>query len=210
MAVNMGKRKRLSEIAYEEIKTMIINSVYRQGSMLSEKQLCNALNMSRTPVREAIRMLVSEGLLEVRDGVGTFVKEQSQKDIEDAYEVRRTIEILAIQTAMYHFTEEELNQLQVLFQDIRDRYDRNSTISVEEYADADWKLHDMIIQKSENQYVKIVMGAVRSTLKRYQSLSVKCFSNVDVSMNEHMEIIESIRGRDRERLIQVLDKHIRY
>ena len=54
------KKKRLSEIAFDEIKQSIINNTYKQGMMLSEKQLCATLNMSRTPVREAIHMLVTE------------------------------------------------------------------------------------------------------------------------------------------------------
>ena len=89
--------------------------------MLSEKQLCATLNMSRTPVREAIHMLVTEDLLEVRDGVGTFVKERSKKDIGDAYEVRKSLEILAIQTSVNHFSEEELDELENTFRQMLER-----------------------------------------------------------------------------------------
>ena len=82
------KKKRLSEIAFDEIKQSIINNTYKQRIMLRHIHQCAALIMRRTPVREAIHMLVTEDLLEVRDGVGSFVKERWKLDIVDAYEVR--------------------------------------------------------------------------------------------------------------------------
>jgi len=205
-----GKRRSLSVVAYEEIKNALVNNTYKQGTRLSEKQLCASLNMSRTPVREAIRMLVSEDLLEVRDGVGTFVKEQSQKDIEDAYDVRRTLEILAIRTAVDNFTEEELDDLENMFRGLLERYLNNEAISVEEFAETDWKLHDMIVKKSDNHYVQTVMNELRTTLKRYQSLSVQMIVNAHRSMEEHLQIVDCIRKKDMDLLSRVMDEHIRY
>ena len=204
------KKKRLSEIAFDEIKQSIINNTYKQGMMLSEKQLCAMLNMSRTPVREAIHMLVTEDLLEVRDGVGTFVKERSKKDIEDAYEVRKSLEILAIQTSVNHFSEEELDELENTFRQMLERLRSHDTLSVEEYAEADWKLHDMIVQKSDNHYIRTVMDVLKSSLKRYQGLSVQLIANADNSMCEHLQIIDGIRRKDLQMLKEVLEKHLHY
>ena len=204
------KKKRLSEIAFDEIKQSIINNTYKQGMMLSEKQLCATLNMSRTPVREAIHMLVTEDLLEVRDGVGTFVKERAKKDIEDAYEVRKSLEILAIQTSVNHFSEEELDELENTFRQMLERLRSHDTLSVEEYAEADWKLHDMIVQKSDNHYIRTVMDVLKSSLKRYQGLSVQLIANADNSMCEHLQIIDGIRRKDLQMLKEVLEKHLHY
>ena len=204
------KKKRLSEIAFDEIKQSIINNTYKKGMMLSEKQLCATLNMSRTPVREAIHMLVTEDLLEVRDGVGTFVKERSKKDIEDAYEVRKSLEILAIQTSVNHFSEEELDELENTFRQMLERLRSHDTLSVEEYAEADWKLHDMIVQKSDNHYIRTVMDVLKSSLKRYQGLSVQLIANADNSMCEHLQIIDGIRRKDLQMLKEVLEKHLHY
>ena len=204
------KKKRLSEIAFDEIKQSIINNTYKQGMMLSEKQLGATLNMSRTPVREAIHMLVTEDLLEVRDGVGTFVKERSKKDIEDAYEVRKSLEILAIQTSVNHFSEEELDELENTFRQMLERLRSHDTLSVEEYAEADWKLHDMIVQKSDNHYIRTVMDVLKSSLKRYQGLSVQLIANADNSMCEHLQIIDGIRRKDLQMLKEILEKHLHY
>jgi len=210
MAKAKKQEKRLLEIAYDTIKDAIIHNEIKPGTMLSEKQLCDSLKMSRTPVREALRMLETEDLIEVRDGVGTFVKERSQKDIEDAYELRMHMEVLAIQTAIYEFTEEELEKLEQCFQEMDLRYRSGGTLSIEEYGEADWNLHDMIVRKSKNRYVKIVMDVIRTPLKRYQSLSVKVISNIENSMREHLEIIEAIRKQDLPQAQAILERHIQY
>lgn len=210
MAKAKKQKKRLLEIAYDTIKDAIIHNEIKPGTMLSEKQLCESLKMSRTPVREALRMLETEDLIEVRDGVGTFVKERSQKDIEDAYELRMHMEVLAIQTAIYEFTEEELGKLEQCFREMDLRYRSGATLSIEEYGEADWNLHDMIVRKSKNRYVKIVMDVIRTPLKRYQSLSVKVISNIENSMQEHLEIIEAIRKQDLPQAQAILERHIQY
>ena len=155
-------------------------------------------------------MLVTEDLLEVRDGVGTFVKERSKKDIEDAYEVRKSLEILAIQTSVNHFSEEELDELENTFRQMLERLRSHDTLSVEEYAEADWKLHDMIVQKSDNHYIRTVMDVLKSSLKRYQGLSVQLIANADNSMCEHLQIIDGIRRKDLQMLKEVLEKHLHY
>ena len=157
------KKKRLSEIAFDEIKQSIINNTYKQGMMLSEKQLCATLNMSRTPVREAI-----------------------------------------------HFSEEELDELENTFRQMLERLRSHDTLSVEEYAEADWKLHDMIVQKSDNHYIRTVMDVLKSSLKRYQGLSVQLIANADNSMCEHLQIIDGIRRKDLQMLKEVLEKHLHY
>lgn len=203
-------RKKLSQVAYEKIRAAILSNDYPQGTMLAEKQLCQLLGMSRTPIRQAIQMLADEGLLEVRDGVGTFVRGFSSKDIQDAYELRRVLEVLAIQTAAARFTDEELDELERLFRDMLDRLEHGGALSVDEYAATDWKLHDMIIRKCDNRYVKNAMGNIEATLKRYQGLSVRSMADAGVSLREHLDILEGIRRGDRERLTRLLEQHVHY
>ena len=150
------------------------------------------------------------GVLEVRDGVGTFVRGFSSKDIQDAYELRRVLEVLAIQTAAARFTDEELDELERLFRDMLDRLEHGGALSVDEYAATDWKLHDMIIRKCDNRYVKNAMGNIEATLKRYQGLSVRSMADAGVSLREHLDILEGIRRGDRERLTRLLEQHVHY
>ncbi len=86
----------LSEIAYDEIKDAICKGKVMPEDILSESQLASQLGMSRTPVREALRMLATEDFVEVKNGIGAYVKPLSSKDMEDLYEVRCLLEMQLI------------------------------------------------------------------------------------------------------------------
>ena len=100
-----GNRKpNLSERAYEQIKDALCKGKIAAGDILSESQLAEELDMSRTPVREALRILASEGWVEIRRGIGAYVKAPSSKDMEDLYEVRCLLETLAIKTSVFNIS----------------------------------------------------------------------------------------------------------
>ena len=83
-----NRKPTLSEQAYNQIKDALLNGRILPGDVLSENQLAADMDMSRTPVREALRALASEGWVDIRNGVGAYVKPLSSKDMEDLYEVR--------------------------------------------------------------------------------------------------------------------------
>lgn len=207
---NQIKKRNLTEIAYDTIKQRILENKIKPGAMLSEKSIAQELNMSRTPVREALKMLKSEDLLEIKDGVGTYVKSISSQDIEDAYEIRKSLEILAARTSIYRFTDEDIETLEQQFCNIKQRFSKGLSISVEKYAKADWLLHDMIVKKSNNKYVERVTNEISAILRRYQFMSVKAFSHVGNSTNEHIAIVDCIKRKDLDGLIAMLEHHIQY
>lgn len=166
--------------------------------------------MSRTPIREALKMLKSDDLVEIRDGVGTFVNTFTQKDIEDAYAVRKALEMLAVHTAINAFSGEELDQMEENFHSIQRRLDGGENVSVEEFFEADWNLHDKIVQKSGNRYVKTAMRNLDAVLRRYQCLSVHMLSHTDTTVAEHLTIISLIRKKNLARLTELLECHITY
>ena len=197
------KKTSRAEFAYDTLKRRILDNQLPPGAMLSEVALAQKLNMSRTPIREALKMLMRDDLVEIRDGVGTFVKSATQKDIEDAYAVRQALEVLAARTAIGAFSSEELDALEA-------RLEQGETVRVEEFADADWALHDQILQKSGNRYAQKATNDLRAVLRRYQYLSVRLLSRVEESLTEHLAILDCIRRRDLARLTELLENHIQY
>lgn len=206
------KEKKISraEFAYDTLKRRILDNQLPPGAMLSEVALAQNLNMSRTPIREALKMLMRDDLVEIRDGVGTFVKSATQKDIEDAYAVRQALEVLAARTAIGAFSPEELDALEARFRSLQVRLEQGETVRVEEFADADWALHDQILQKSGNRYAQKATNDLRAVLRRYQYLSVRLLSRVEESLTEHLAILDCIRHRDLARLTELLENHIQY
>lgn len=103
-------------------------------------------------------------------------------------------------TAIGAFSSEELDALEARFRSLQVRLEQGETVRVEEFADADWALHDQILQKSGNRYAQKATNDLRAVLRRYQYLSVRLLSRVEESLTEHLAILDCIRRRDLARL----------
>ena len=114
------RKTNLSEQAYNQIKDAICQGRIAPGDILSESRLAEDLGMSRTPVREALRSLASEGFLEIKNGVGAYVKPLSSKDMENLYEIRCLLEMQAIKTSIYRITDQEIDDMERRFQEVYD------------------------------------------------------------------------------------------
>lgn len=123
------RKTNLSEQAYNQIKDAICQGRIAPGDILSESRLAEDLGMSRTPVREALRSLASEGFLEIKNGVGAYVKPLSSKDMENLYEIRCLLEMQAIKTSIYRITDQEIDDMERRFQEVYDACERGSTPS---------------------------------------------------------------------------------
>ena len=102
----------------------IITLELAPGSAVSENELSQILKLSRTPVREALRSLASEGFLEIKNGVGAYVKPLSSKDMENLYEIRCLLEMQAIKTSIYRITDQEIDDMERRFQAVYDACER--------------------------------------------------------------------------------------
>ena len=198
----------LSEQAYNQIKDAICQGSVAPGDILSENQIAQQLGMSRTPVREALRALASEGFVEIRNGIGAYVKPLSSKDMEDLYEVRCLLEMQAIKTSIYRISNDEIDDLTRRFQAIYDACEQGDSPAQGEFSELDWELHSLLVDRCTNNYIKEIVAGNNSNLRRYQSLSVNVLGDVHESARQHLEILRVLRSRDLDKLEEVLHAHL--
>ena len=202
------RQPTLSEQAYNQIKDAICQGSVAPGDILSENQIAQQLGMSRTPVREALRALASEGFVEIRNGIGAYVKPLSSKDMEDLYEVRCLLEMLAIKTSIYRISNDEIDDLTRRFQAIYDACEQGDSPAQGEFSELDWELHSLLVDRCTNNYIKEIVAGNNSNLRRYQSLSVNVLGDVHESARQHLEILRVLRSRDLDKLEEVLHAHL--
>ena len=165
--------------------------------------------MSRTPIREALKMLMRDDLVEIRD----------------AWHLRQICHPEGHRGCLrgapgpggagrpdrhWRFLLRGAGRLEARFRSLQVRLEQGETVRVEEFADADWALHDQILQKSGNRYAQKATNDLRAVLRRYQYLSVRLLSRVEESLTEHLAILDCIRRRDLARLTELLENHIQY
>ncbi len=203
-------KKNLSQKAYIELKKDIYKNKIKPGDCLSENLIATELNMSRTPVREALRMLEREDLVEIKDGIGIYVKTISFKDIEDIFEVRKVLETLAIKTSLNRITDEEISQLEKKFIDLMLDYDDGINIPMDRFIAVDWELDELIVKKCNNNYIITIINEINSKIIRYQYMSFEALNDVKESTIQHLKILSLMKKRDLEELISANEKHIEW
>ena len=135
---------------YKIIKDEICNGHYPPGYWLQEKELAAKMDVSRSPVREALKQLVDEGLAIDYPNKGVFVKEFTSKDIEEIYDVRIMLESYAIKNSVKLITSNDIKVLRELIDNLSECYDKND---LNQYIEYDTELHQYIIKMSGNSLV---------------------------------------------------------
>lgn len=206
--VKKSEKPSYVQRAYEGIRELIYNEKILPGELLSENQLAAYFEMSRTPVREAIRRLQAEGLVEIRKGVGTFLKPLSAKDVKDIYEVRKALELVACETSIYQITSEETRELQKNLATLLQRSQRGERIEEPEFSQVDEQFHDLIIARSNNRYIQLLMDQICFNVERYRRLSFHVSLDLAESTRQHLELLQYLEQQDLKQLQDGLQKHL--
>ncbi len=203
--INIDEYLPLREVVFKTLRKAITEGEFSPGERLMEVTIANKLGVSRTPVREAIRMLELEGLVKMVPRKGAEVANITVKDLTDALEVRMAIEALSVRLACERIDEEgkkDLSRANVAFKEAI-----NSKL-VPAIVECDIAFHNAIYKASANEKLISVAQNLREQVYRYRVEYVKDFSYHDKLVKEHDEITRAIFLGDAETAIRVMNEHI--
>ena len=195
----------LRDVVFQTLRQAIITGEIAPGERLMEIPLSKQLGVSRTPVREAIRMLELEGLVDMVPRRGAEVARITEKDLKDALEVRCALEELAATLACERITPEGRERLKAACIAFREAI---STKHVPSIVDCDIAFHDAIFAATGNQRLITLAHNLWEQVYRYRVEYVKDFSYHDVLVQEHDDITNAILLRDAEKVRMLMRKHI--
>ncbi len=187
-----GSRKPVSTIkqqVYQIIKDDICNGVYQPGQWLQETDLSATLQVSRSPIREALRQLVADGLVVEYPNRGVFVKEYTTKDIEDVFDLRILLESYAIMNSGKNITVDDIRKLNAHLDNLSHFHGIGD---LESYIKEDTELHQLIIELSGNDLVISVYDRVYSMIQQFRIYSLMSTERFDDSLTEHSDIIRNL------------------
>ncbi|HIS80560.1 MAG TPA: GntR family transcriptional regulator [Candidatus Scatomonas merdavium] len=195
----------LRDVVFHTLRRGIMQGDLKPGERLMEIKLANRLGVSRTPIREAIRMLELEGLVVMIPRKGAQVAEITAKDLKEVLEVRIGLEELAVKFACQRITEE---QLEGLHQASR-RFERAVLAEdLTELAEADVEFHDLVYKATANDRLVQLLNNIREQMYRYRVEYLKDEEIRASLVQEHDELLERLRERDMEGAKRVTQKHI--
>ena len=203
--VNMNEYLPLRDVVFNTLRQAILRGELKPGERLMEIQLANKLGVSRTPIREAIRKLELEGLVNMIPRKGAEVAEITEKNLRDVLEVRGALEELAVRLACDKITEEQIAELKRAAKDFKFTL-RSGDIT--KIAEADVKFHDVIYEATDNRRLIQLLNNLREQMYRYRVEYLKNESAHPKLLAEHEEIIEKIEKREKQAAVDVVCQHI--
>lgn len=203
-----GRLSNLAQEAYKVLKHSIMTNEVKPGDCLSENALAQSMGMSRTPIREAIKVLASEGLLEIHNGIGAFIKYITVKEIHDIFEVRSALECTAVDSALGRITDQELEALEQDWLKLQQSVLSGTPIGWDVLSEFDYRLHEFLVMKCDNDYIIDIIDSSRMKITRFQKLSAASLGNEIDTINQHLELIRLMKIRDAEALKAELIAHI--
>lgn len=195
----------LRDVVFNTLRQGILKGELKPGERLMEIHLANKLGVSRTPIREAIRMLELEGLVKMVPRKGAEVARISKQDLRDVLEVRRSLDSLAVSLACSRITEEEKKTLS----QAEDEFERSiNTKDATTIAEADVKFHDVILKASKNGRLVQMVNNLAERVYRYRLEYIKDSRNHERLIEEHRRIMKYIEAGDAENARNAIEMHI--
>ncbi len=195
----------LYEDVAERLRAQIFAHELAPGSWLDEQSLAQQFGISRTPMREAIKVLASEGLVTTKMNRGAYVTEVDRRDLEQIFTVLSLLEGQAAKETASKATEEELN----ILDDLHHRLEKAAADrDVEQFFEINVKFHELIQDIASNTWMNGVIADLRKVLKLQRRDSLTRTGRLQNSLLEHREILQAILKRDPTAAEAAMRKHL--
>lgn len=202
---NLGKDYSLKRQVYENIKLMIINGNLKLKQRLYEEELSKAMNVSRAPIREALDSLKKEGFVTITPRKGAVVSEINIQDVKEIFEIRETLETLAVRKSFKNIPTKELENLESEFNRLKnspeERKNKNKFLLM------DRKFHRLIRKNFCNSRINKILDNLQEQIQWFSSLAYDKISTIQ-SIDEHLAVIDAIKKNNQQLIKEKLLQHL--
>ncbi len=205
--LQMNEYLPLRDVVFQTLRQAILRGKLQPGERLMEIHLAQQLGVSRTPVREAIRMLEQEGLVIMIPRKGAIVAEITKSDLEDVLEVRAALEELAVKKACRNISQEQLQELKKAAGKFAASLQKEDLMAC---AQADVAFHEIISAATENRRLIQILNNIREQIYRYRLENLKDKSSHANLVEEHTAICRALEERSEEKASEAVRVHIEH
>lgn len=203
--IDLSQNKPLNQSVYEGLRTAIIKGVIPVGERINEKEYSLRLNISRTPIREALRRIEEEGLVEYIPRYGTVVKKVTKADVEEIFKIRVVLEILATTNAMRVMTDEQYDEMKELL-DCTDELNRQGELK--QVIELSGEFNQMLFRFSNMPRLESILIKLKAYLSRFRDISLNDAKRRERALREHRFIYENMRNNNEEFVNMLIREHL--
>lgn len=199
------QRRPLHNELVDRLRHMIVEGDLAPGEKLSEKDLCSQFGVSRTPLREAMKVLASEGLVQLTPNRGGTVAKLTLADLDEAFPIMGALEALSGELACQHITDAELRRVK----DLHERMVRtHENGALRDYFKLNEQIHQMILDAARNPTLAQMQLSLSGRVRRARYLANMTPGRWAEAVAEHTRILEALSARDGKRLAVILKEHL--
>lgn len=193
---------------FQKIREDILSGKYKDGEELREISIGEELGVSRTPVREALRQLELEGLVEIIPNKGAYVTGITQKDVMDIYKIRSMLEGLCARWATEHITDEQIEELEEIVLLSEFHLKKPSQGKAVHVSDLDGKFHKILYEASNSRILEHMLTDFHKYVQMARRMSIGTKDRAEKSIAEHRAILEAIKNKDKDLAEKLANDHI--
>lgn len=206
LKLNMDDYLPLRDVVFNTLRDAILTGKIEPGERLMELHLARKLGVSRTPIREAIRMLQLEGLAVTVPRKGAQVAKLSEKDLIDVLEIRDALDELAVKSACGKMRDEDFADLQEALEAFENEIKGGDVRAI---VEADEAFHNIIYRAADNPRLMTLVQNLKEQMYRYRYEYIKDNADYDKLIAEHNAIVEGLRSGDKEYVSRVMHTHLK-
>ncbi|MDO4479372.1 MAG: GntR family transcriptional regulator [Lachnospiraceae bacterium] len=204
-SMDMNEFLPLREVVYNTLRKAILKGEFQPGERLMEITLANRLGVSRTPVREAMRQLENEGLVLMIPRKGAQVAKITRQEMTDVLEVRKSLEILAVEKACERISASQKEELKVREEEFKKVLLSDDITAI---AEADEAFHEVIYRATGNRRLIQLLSNLREQMYRFRVEYLKNKDSWELLIDEHRRIVEALVTDDRATARDLTAQHI--
>ncbi|MDP3513861.1 MAG: GntR family transcriptional regulator [Sulfuritalea sp.] len=198
-------RSSLSQQAIDLLREQIYDHRLMPGQRLDEAVLAEQLGISRTPLREALKVLSAEGLVDLQPHRGCFVTELTLRDLEEIFPIMATLEGRVAHEVAAKRTAAQLKALDAL----HEKLEKHAAAGdVNRYYETNYVFHDQLQECAGNRWLQIVIGDLRKLLKLSRHHSLRLEGRLSASLAEHRALMQALHRQDADAAEQVMRGHL--
>jgi len=187
------------------IRNGIIEGKFKPGEHLIESRLAKQFGISRSPLREAFRLLKKEGFITLVPRKGVWVSSITKEDIDNIYHVRSTLDALAVKLSVPHFNKQDIDELEQIIRRMGKCVEEKT---IPEYGRLNAEFHEMFYRKSRNKWLVNINESLVSHANRMRVHSLSVKERLEESHTEHVEIFEAIRNEKYDEAEEIMKRHM--
>lgn len=198
-------RRSLHDELLDRLRSVIVDGELEPGAKVPERELCERYGVSRTPMREALKVLAAEGWVTLMPNRGAMVSALTLEELEETFPVMGVLEALSGEMACANITDDEITAIQMLHEAMANHYQKRDLVR---YFQRNQQIHEAILEAARNPTLSKIYRELAGRVRRARYVANMSEQRWVQAVREHEQILDALTHRDGPRLARILKRHL--